>query len=243
MNKGVMKVVQCWDDGVTTDERLVGIFRRRGAKATFNLNAGLHGKDRKLSWVHGGTEFWRLGWDEMREIYRGFTIANHSLTHPRLDEMSEEAVRYEILEGRSRLQQFFGQPVYGFVYPFGTYNEAVMKLVREAGHVYARAAGSVDCPFPPEDAMAFRPSCHFLAPDFRSRYENAKKCGVFYFWGHSYEMVTEAMWGAFERTIERINADPESCWADVANLFDCAAQDESESHARGSQSGARNRPE
>ncbi|PKN35740.1 MAG: hypothetical protein CVU61_02650 [Deltaproteobacteria bacterium HGW-Deltaproteobacteria-19] len=215
----MMTVVQCWDDGVTTDMRLTDILRRHGAKATFNLNAGLHEKNRTLSFVYEGTEVRRLGRDEMREAYDGFTIANHSLTHPRLDQMPVEAVRREIMEGRSRLQQFFGQPVLGFAYPFGAYSETVMDLVREAGHVYARTDRGVDDPFPPENAMSFHPSCHFLAPDLRLRYEKAKAHGVIYFWGHSYEMTTEAMWEAFEETVRRISADPGSRWGELVDLF------------------------
>ena len=37
-----MTVVQCWDDGVTTDARLIEILRKHKARATFNLNAGAH---------------------------------------------------------------------------------------------------------------------------------------------------------------------------------------------------------
>lgn len=215
----VMKVVQCWDDGVTADVRVLEILRRHGAKATFNLNAGLYETHRKPSWNYKGTEVARLGWDEMREVYAGFTIANHSLTHPRLEQVTSEVARREIVEGRERLQQFFGQPILGFAYPFGTYSAAVMQLVREAGHLYARTTRNVDCPFPPEDAMAFHPCCHFLAPDLWTRYERARQCGVFYFWGHSYELITEAMWSAFEEMIKRISADPGACWGNLPDLF------------------------
>jgi hypothetical protein len=156
----------------------------------------------------------------MKEVYQGFTIANHSLTHPRLELMESVAARREITEGRDRLQQFFGQAVSGFAYPFGSYNEDIMQLVRESGHAYARTTASVSHPFPPEDTMQFHPCCHFLAPDLWSRYEMAKPCGVFYLWGHSYEMITDLMWTAFEENIERISADPGSCWGEVADLFD-----------------------
>ena len=88
-----MKVVQCWDDGVTTDVRLTGILRQHKAKATFNLNAGLHQPQRRPGWLFKGTQVSRLGWDEMREVYAGFTIANHSLTHPHLEQMPVEAAR------------------------------------------------------------------------------------------------------------------------------------------------------
>ncbi len=224
MSSSTLTVVQCWDDGVSTDARLTEILRRHGARATFNLNAGTHAERRSPGWIHRGTEVERLGWDEMRGVYESFTIANHSLTHPHLDQIAVEDARREIAEGRDRLQQYFGQPVTGFAYPFGTYNESVMQAVQEAGHIYARTTRSVDCPFPPENAMAFHPSCHFLAPDLWERYENARAGGVFYFWGHSFELIDDAMWNGFERMIERISQDPEARWGIVAELFAEPAQ-------------------
>jgi hypothetical protein len=225
MMQDKMTVVQCWDDGVTTDVRLTEILRRHGARATFNLNAGLYEKQRKQGWKYRDTEVGRLGWDEMRTVYEGFTIANHSLTHPRLEQIAIETARRDIVEGRHRLQQFFGQPVSGFAYPFGSYNEAVMGALREAGHTYARTTRNVENPFPPEDAMAFHPCCHFLAPDLWARYEKAREGGVFYFWGHSYEMISEDMWTTFENMIMRISQDPKAQWGEVADLFGSPMQD------------------
>lgn len=219
MNRDIMTVVQCWDDGVTTDVRLIDILRRHGAKATFNLNAGLHERQRQSGWIHRGTEVGRLGWDEMKAVYDGFTIANHSLTHLRLEQLPIETARREVADGRDRLQQFFGQPVSGFAYPFGSYSEAVMATVRETGHTYARTTHQVACPFPPQDAMALHPCCHFLASDLWARYEQARTGGVFYFWGHSYEMITREMWTLFEGLIARISNDPRARWGEVAELF------------------------
>ena len=58
--------------------------------------------------------------DEMREVYDGFSIANHSLTHPHLGAIPVDAARREIAAGRDCLEQFFGKSVTGFAYPFGT---------------------------------------------------------------------------------------------------------------------------
>lgn len=69
-----MKLVQCWDDGVTTDVRLVSLLRH-GAGATFNLNAGLHRQARQFGWRHADSEVWRLGLGELRKVYDGFGIA------------------------------------------------------------------------------------------------------------------------------------------------------------------------
>lgn len=214
-----MKVVQCWDDGVSADIQLIDVLRRHDAKATFNLNASLHKKEQSPSWIYKETEVCRLGWNDMKDIYEGFTIANHSLTHPHLEQISIEEARREIVEGRKQLQDFFGAPILGFAYPCGTYNEDVMNILKEAGHLYARTTKNVSHPFPPKNPMAFHPNCKFNTEDFWERYEEAKECGVFYFWGHSYELITEEMWKEFENKIERITADVTTEWVDVVDLF------------------------
>jgi len=216
---GQITVVQCWDDGVSTDIPLIEILQRHGARATFNLNIGLHEKTRPSGREYKGTRVQRLALPELRDVYDGFVVANHSITHPRLELMSIENARRDIAEGRERLQQLFQQPVEGFAYPFGTYNDNVMDAVRSTGHLYGRTVKNAASPFPPENPMAFHPTCHFLAPDFLQRYENAKTTGVFYFWGHSYEMISESMRQDFENKIKYISDDPESRWADVIDLF------------------------
>ncbi|MBL0149513.1 MAG: polysaccharide deacetylase family protein [Ideonella sp.] len=215
-----MKLVQCWDDGVSSDVRLVSLLRRHGARATFNLNAGLHARERQFGWHHLGTEVWRLGRDELREVYRGFSVANHTLTHPHLEQMPIEAATREIREGRAQLQELFDQPVRGFVYPFGTFNDAVAQAVRDAGHAYARSTHSAPAGVDTIDAMAAAPSCHFLAPDFWQRFDRARPTGVFWFWGHSHELVDEAMWTAFEASLARLCAEPGAQWCDPTELFD-----------------------
>lgn len=215
-----MKLMQCWDDGVTTDVRLVSLLRRYGARATFNLNAGLHERDRRFGWRHGDTEVWRLGRDELREVCDGFSIANHTLTHPRLDQLPIERAKREISDGRARLQDLFEQPVSGFAYPFGAFDNAVVQAVRDAGHLYGRTTGAAETGVGTRDAMLAVPSCHFLAPDFWQRLDRARPAGVFWFWGHSYELVDDAMWTAFEASLARLCAEPGATWCDPTELFD-----------------------
>jgi peptidoglycan/xylan/chitin deacetylase (PgdA/CDA1 family) len=129
--------------------------------------------------------------------------------------------RTEVIDGRKQLQDLFGQDILGFAYPYGDTNAEVARVVKEAGHVYARSCGNATPCFPPEDPMFFASDCHFAAKDFWDRYDKAKSAGspVFYFWGHSYEMVTEEDWAEFGGKVDRINADPEAVWADLPALF------------------------
>ena len=209
-----MKIIQCWDDGVTDDIRLIEILRRHGARATFNLNFGRHGSERK-----SGGRITKLALGELAEVYKDFPVANHTLTHPWLTRIPTCEAAEEIRQGKDALEQLFGREIPGFAYPFGDYNPEVMQLVRDAGHSYARTVIKQSPCFPPEDPMAFHPDCHFLADNFWSLFEQAKADErVFYFWGHSYELATEKDWSDFEEKIARLSNDPAVEWEDIANL-------------------------
>jgi peptidoglycan/xylan/chitin deacetylase (PgdA/CDA1 family) len=216
-----MKTAQCWDDGNVDDIRVIEILRKYGTKASFNLNFGLHQNNRVLGWKFQDTkEVWRLGKSEIAGVYEGFLIANHSLTHPWLDKIPIEEATREIREGKDALEQHFGYAIKGFAYPYGTYNKEVQEIVRATGHVYARTGNGVDESYPPENPMAFASNGHFLDPCFWQRFEKAKaNDGVFYFWGHSYEIVTEADWAGFEKQIARISAENPT-WVNLPDLFE-----------------------
>jgi peptidoglycan/xylan/chitin deacetylase (PgdA/CDA1 family) len=216
-----LRIVQCWDDGVVDDMRLIEILRKYGAKASFNLNYDLHCTERAGPWrFRDVKDVHRLALAELIPAYEGFTIANHTATHPFLTRIPAEDALRDIREGRDKLEQHFGVPVTGFAYPFGDTNAAVEEMVRETGHIYARTTGYTDAPCPPVNTMRFDANCHFLAPDFWERVERAKAAGdVFYFWGHSYELVTDEDWANFDAKISKLNADPDTTWTDLPTLF------------------------
>lgn len=70
---------------------------------------------------------------QIREwISAGNWIGAHTCTHPRLSRIPRDRAREEIVSGKKKLEDRFGQPVEHFAYPFGDYDEAVADLVREA---------------------------------------------------------------------------------------------------------------
>lgn len=215
-----MRIVQSWDDGVVDDVRLTELLRRYQATATFNLNPGLHQAQRSFSWRYGDKDIWRLGRDELTDVYAGFEIANHSLTHPYLPDLAPMDLTREVRDSRLILQDWFQQPVRGFCYPFGGFNAAVKEVIHNAGHSYARTVAEIDPVFPPADPLEFGANCRFADPEFWIRYERAKAInGVFFFWGHSYELISEAMWVDLEDKISRISTDPVAEWANLEALF------------------------
>lgn len=218
-----MKIMQCWDDGVVNDARLADLLRKYGAKATFNLNPALHLQhERKLAtWRYKDIfPVDKLSLDEMKDVYRGFKVAGHTMTHPHLTKCDPETVRKELVDCITFLREFFGQERCGFAYPFGDYNAEVAEAVRAAGYLYARTCENVDGPLPLNKAMTLPSHCHFMCGDFWQKYERVKaENGVFYFWGHSYEMMDDpALWDGFEAKLARIREDKAE-WIDIVDLF------------------------
>jgi peptidoglycan/xylan/chitin deacetylase (PgdA/CDA1 family) len=215
-----LKVIQTWDDGIVSDIRLIEILCRYQAKATFCLNPGLYLENRSFGWTHGNREVWRLSIHELVNVYNGFEICSHSMTHPYLTDLSDDQLRWELQTSRHILEDIFQKPVLGFCYPFNVYNDSVRGAVRSAGYKWARGNQHQDDIFPPVDPYEFSPTCLLLDIDFWEKYNHQKKKNrVFFFWGHSYELINDAMWENFESTINRISSDPEAEWAFVTDLF------------------------
>lgn len=215
-----MKIIQSWDDGIVSDIRLSEILRRHQAKATFCLTPGLYQENRSLGWVHENMEVWRLGLHELTDVYHGFEICSHSMTHPYLTDLPADRLDWELQTSRHILEEIFQKPVHGFCYPFNTYNDIVKDAVHRAGYQWARGNQEKACVYPPVDPLAYHPCCHFLDRDFWGKYEQQKtRSGVFFFWGHSYELKDDAMWTNFEGMVERIASDPETEWIFAGDLF------------------------
>ena len=220
-----MRVCQCWDDGNLDDLRLCGLLRKHRATAGFNLNAGLMRDERYHAWDYQGTKpVWKLSTGEAPAVYAGFDIANHTLTHPHPTKLADADLAREIREGRDRLEQLFGAAVPGFAYPFGDYDARVMDAVRAAGHVYARTCNNAAEVLAAPDPMDQPTSRFHLAADFWQEFERVRAAdGVFWFWGHSYEFITEDDWSAFDAKLARIGATPGVEWVRLPALFAPAA--------------------
>ncbi len=219
-----MKVMQCWDDAVVTDIRLVQLLKRYSAKSTFNINPGLaHPNARQAgNYVFRGIfRVDRLTIEEMIDVYEGFCIAGHSMTHPNLPDLDEKTLKDELTICKDFISEKFKQEKCGFAYPCGRYNDAVKEAISSAGYAYARTTVNVADALPLHDPMALHSHCHFMHDDFWDKYEKVKEQdGVFYFWGHSYEMMNdELLWNQFEEKLERISADPDAEWINIIDLF------------------------
>jgi len=250
-----VKVVQCWDDSLTTDVPLVALLKKHRAKATFNIipqeksrvpfvvKKMKPGKHVLFSFLkkedsrEGGFMVEHLLNSEMPALYKGFKIAAHCGI-PLGDTPKESESRMRtLLKTKEQIREDFGQPVCGYVYPGGRFSPAAMVDVEKAGYLYARTTKSASAPLPLNEPMALPASCHWASSGFWERYEDAKKNGgVFYFWGHSCELGDDPeLWDWLGSIFARISADPEAEWADVIDLFSGAATETPKSGGQGSE--------
>lgn len=208
-NKAFKAVTFSFDDGNTDDIRLIEIMNKYGLKGTFNLNSG--NITNTNSWNFADKKAVRhINYTEHADIYKGHEIACHSYTHPRLETLSKETVYNEIFTDKKILSCLFDCKIRGMAYPFGTYNDTVLEVLKECGIEYCRTVKVTHSFDMPENPLLLHPTCHFTDSgifDIAERFLKltCDKPQVFYIWGHSYELVTEDDWQKFEKLCQTIS--------------------------------------
>jgi peptidoglycan/xylan/chitin deacetylase (PgdA/CDA1 family) len=214
-----------FDDGHTYDRRVVRAFNEWGLKATFNLNSGKLGR---TGIRPGDDERVIIDASEVAELYAGHEVAIHTVTHPHLPRLDAAQVAREVLEDRMALEDLVGYPVRGMAYPYGTYDQGVIEVLRALGVVYCRTTENHPKCFPPKEPLAFGTTCHQYAsePDtvperFQKLYDNVRwGGGVFYVWGHAYEFADKNDWASLERIYKPLSGKPDVWYATNIDLFD-----------------------
>ncbi len=62
---------------------------------------------------------------DARQVYEGFEIASHSMTHPCLTDLPPDRLRWGIEESKIRLESMFNRSVSGFCCPFKACNDKI----------------------------------------------------------------------------------------------------------------------
>jgi peptidoglycan/xylan/chitin deacetylase (PgdA/CDA1 family) len=73
--------------------------------------------------------------EQLVELHaQGWEVGAHTLTHPYLTRLPPEDAWREIAQCREELQQLVGEEVYSFCYPYGDFDEQVVRMVQESGY-------------------------------------------------------------------------------------------------------------
>ncbi|MYT02113.1 polysaccharide deacetylase family protein [Streptomyces sp. SID5469] len=84
-----------------------------------------------------------LDWDQVRELADAqVEIGGHSHTHPQLDEIDDDALRFELLRCKEIVADELGARPVSFAYPYGYSSRRVREAVREAGFAQSLAVGN-----------------------------------------------------------------------------------------------------
>lgn len=180
------------DDGTVQDIEMLNIFNTLNLKATFNINSKLMN--------HNGNyliDNWLLNYKihekDINIIYKGHEIAGHSSTHSDFKDCSEANLVEEIDNDIEYLSNLVNYKIVGFAYPYGIYNDRIIKHLKDNGIIYARSTKS-DFTFNiPSNWFTFGGTCtisDYQFPKLVDRWNktNYKSMKLFYIWGHSYEL-------------------------------------------------------
>jgi peptidoglycan/xylan/chitin deacetylase (PgdA/CDA1 family) len=208
-----MAAVQSWDDGIPQDKRATELLQKWGWRASFFFN-------------HHSPMVGR--WKELEDL--GMEVGSHSWSHPFYPLQSPQRCRDESVLMRLFLESKVGHPVISFAYPFNygaaydARGDYVLRAQREAGYLSGRSTLNgpltLDCLGEP---LAMKPNAHFLAGRDRIEWDwqraAATPQGVFYIWGHTYEIASEADWAAFEDLLKTYGRNPSTWYASQGDLM------------------------
>jgi peptidoglycan/xylan/chitin deacetylase (PgdA/CDA1 family) len=118
----------CFDDGWKSQmDNAFPLLHKYGFCATFYIVS---------DYAAGKASYMSVEDLKMLEIH-GHEIGSHTKSHKHLPEISTDEAWQEITQGLYELERYGFKPR-TFAYPFGEYNSAVIKYVRETGFLAAR---------------------------------------------------------------------------------------------------------
>jgi peptidoglycan/xylan/chitin deacetylase (PgdA/CDA1 family) len=212
MFNGKMKALTfSYDDGVDQDKRLIELFNKYGLKGTFNLNSDLLGRREDTLTILGRTVgHGKVFASDVRHIYDGHEVAVHTLTHPLLPGIEDDAeIIRQVEEDRIKLSELCGYEVVGMAYPCGGQNhdDRVANIIREnTGVKYCRTIISNHSFDIQEDLYKFKPTVYHFG-EFDKMFELGQKFleteadtpQILYVWGHAYEFdIRDGDWERME---------------------------------------------
>lgn len=240
--------VWSFDDGLEQDKKIIEILKKYNMGATFNLNSGIFGlkqytprianlgftdtdADKYESKKHHffpAAEHFRIPADEVVEVFKGYEVASHTLTHPRLARLKKDEIRKEISEDIRNLSELFGQDVVGFAAPFGSINKDVVDVLKECGVKYNRSVSSDDSFRFPEDPLNMPMTNWFISGktfDRLNAFFEAEPVDddlLFLCFAHGYELdfgTKEANWEEFEKICAEVTSHKDIICCSTRDAF------------------------
>ena len=213
-----------YDDGTEPDIRLVEIMKKNGLKGTFNLSSALYPPE---GTVYPEGKIHRMTKKRAQELFMnsGMEVAVHGYTHPWLEQLPVNVCTMEVLRDRAEMEDDYDCIVRGMAYPFGTYDDEVVEVLKRCGIAYARTTVSTEKFDIPTDWLRMPTTCHHNNPrlmELAQEFVNNtwKKPVLFYLWGHSFEFEGKDNWHVIEEFAEYMGNREEIWYATNIEIYD-----------------------
>jgi peptidoglycan/xylan/chitin deacetylase (PgdA/CDA1 family) len=119
------------------------ILEKFGFTATVFLVAGRMGSLSNWEGQEGPCSGMLMSWAEARDLARrGFILASHTLSHPRLTHLDDQPAFEEIRNSRVLLQDRLDMQVDFFSYPYSASDTRIERMIESAGYTAACAGDS-----------------------------------------------------------------------------------------------------
>jgi peptidoglycan/xylan/chitin deacetylase (PgdA/CDA1 family) len=83
-------------------------------------------------------ELMPCSWQELGLLANaGWEVGSHTRTHPRLPDLSDDALAIELRESRRECERRLGVPCRSIAYPYGAVDRRVAEAVADAGYSFA----------------------------------------------------------------------------------------------------------
>lgn len=130
------RVFLTFDDGFSdVFENALPVLQQHGFRSIQFLVADLLGKTSEWQKSSGEVPGKLMDKTQIKDwLATGQEIGSHTLTHPRLTQISHSQAREEISGSKKRLEDTFGESVEHFCYPYGDWNREIRDLVQNAGY-------------------------------------------------------------------------------------------------------------
>jgi peptidoglycan/xylan/chitin deacetylase (PgdA/CDA1 family) len=132
---GTHSVAITFDDGlVSFGEHAVPVLERWNIPATVFAVVDALGTTPAWGEHYYSPEERVMSEEHLRALPALISVGSHTLTHPHLLAVSEQAAALEIRESRRKLESLLQRPVMTFSFPHGDFNEAVVAQCQDAGY-------------------------------------------------------------------------------------------------------------
>lgn len=111
-------------------------------------------------------------------------------------------------------------------YPYGTYNDNVVKQLQKAGIYYARTTKVHNSFVQPDDWLRLSATAHHKSPmlnELAERFikeEPDRDPYLFYLWGHSYEFDNENNWNVIEEFFKMVSGKEDVWYATNIEIYE-----------------------